>query len=562
MPFVQMENISHFLKACKNPPLGLQSHDIFQTVDLYESKDPAQVLQCIEAFSRRTSAVQPARFPKAIGGKKATTVTPQGTGSGSQPSMSRDRGASNVSETSSAAGGRTSPFKNGSASPSGGASSWARKTDIGSTAPAWNIAQYGWTGGASQGNQGIMFGGRRQITTPAPHVPSQAEKERRRREEEAEAERLRLEKEEAERQLRLEREAEEERAQAEEARIWEKETKKRKEEERKAAEEEKRQWEDEERRWKEEEEIRVREEKEAEARTDKDRQRRRAGSDARLRGQFLSQYHAEQRQSSAESTRIKELERQLEEAKEREQRYEQERQERLALDAKKASDPPPAEPAKPTTPAEARAPSADEDSWLQSERDYLRQEWTRNQEQPRQPPRPLPIPQAQPAAPEQPSISPRPLPDPTTYKPPTPARPDPIAPPAPTAPISAPATESPQPPPQAAARPSRPPPSSASPNPTSKPPSFAGRGGPSSLLEREMERERQRQREWEEAQQQTRAAATQGRVDTAAGSAPGQSWDVNTYGYTGGDSLNKSGSGVYAGRRQILGPRPLEKKQG
>lgn len=232
MPFVQMENISHFLRACQQPPLNLQSHDIFQTVDLFECKDPAQVLQCISSFSRKAHAVQPSRFPSVIGEKSRTgVVSPQSTGGFSTGSAryGRSRGASNTSEVSStpsnqasqAIGGRGSPSRlsetgsskdaNGANTSSGGVSSWSKKGDEGATTPAWNIHQYGYMGGASQGNQGITFGGRRQITTPAPKVPSLAEKERKRREQEAEADRQRLQAEEAEYQRRIEREAEEER---------------------------------------------------------------------------------------------------------------------------------------------------------------------------------------------------------------------------------------------------------------------------------------------------------------------------------------------------------------
>ena len=85
----------------------------------------------------------------------------------------------------------------------------------------------------------------------------------------------------------------------------------------------------------------------------------------------------------------------------------------------------------------------------------------------------------------------------------------------------------------------------------------AGGWASKSLLEREMERERERQREWEESQK-----ATQGAVrDKAEGGNPGQSWDVNQYGFTGGDNQGRgssSGSGIaFGGRRQIIGPRPL-----
>jgi hypothetical protein len=48
--------------------------------------------------------------------------------------------------------------------------------------------------------------------------------------------------------------------------------------------------------------------------------------------------------------------------------------------------------------------------------------------------------------------------------------------------------------------------------------------------------------------------------DTTQGTGQGQSWDVNQYGYLGGDNMNRGsgvGSGInIGGRRQIIGPRP------
>src|SRR5436305_1498100 len=227
MPFVQMENISHFLRACQMPPLSLPPHDVFLTVDLYEAKDPAQVLQCIGAFSRRANAINPSAFPRAIGAKsKGAAMSPQLSGSNqtaySKPLSgleTRARGASNVSDTSPTTwnplakgsySGRISPTKpsslatGGLAPQTGQVSSWSKKDDEGNTAPAWNIHQYGYMGGASQGNQGVSFGARRQITSAAPSVPSLADKERRRKEEQAEAERQKLAAEEAEQRRRQE----------------------------------------------------------------------------------------------------------------------------------------------------------------------------------------------------------------------------------------------------------------------------------------------------------------------------------------------------------------------
>lgn len=176
--------------------------------------------------------MQPSRFSSVIGEKsRIGLVSPQSTGGFSTGSAryGRSRGASNASEVSStpsyqasqAIGGRGSPSRlsetgsskdaNGTSTSSGSVSSWSKKGDEVATTPAWNIHQYGYMGGASQGNQGILFGGRRQITTPAPKVPTLAEKERKRREQEADADRLRLQAEEAEHKRRMEREAEEER---------------------------------------------------------------------------------------------------------------------------------------------------------------------------------------------------------------------------------------------------------------------------------------------------------------------------------------------------------------
>ncbi|KAL2045270.1 hypothetical protein N7G274_002353 [Stereocaulon virgatum] len=629
MPFVQMENISHFLHACQSPPLNLQSHDIFQTVDLFEAKDPAQVLQCISAFSRRAHAVQPGKFSRAIGGSKIGLVSPQSTGgfSAGGTKYGRPRGASNTSETSStpsyyasqAVGGRNSPSRlsesstpkkaanGGLSSPAGGGvSSWSKRQDEGATTPAWNIHQYGYMGGASQGNQGIAFGARRQITTPGPKVPSLAEKERKRREQEAEAERLRQQAEEAEQRRRVEREAEEERERLAEEQRWEEETRRHREAERLRVAEEKRRWEEEERRWKQEEEARIVEEKETEARLERERQQKTGGHDAarpKLQGQYLSQYKAEQAQMPvrsreedlervAERERVRELERQLEEAKGRESQYERERQERLQADRSREQsvlehhdfDIRQIEETKRDRSRSRSRPAqlhshkssdhswqamerdylqkhqphkhSSEDSWQAEERDYLRKQWAKNHPEthgttdtlPQQPHRPLPTPQKSlPTPPEEPS--PTPSPPPISSLPPRP-------PPNPANYVSS----SPHPPSSPrkspSARPDSSNPSTTPSQPTkpgstpSKKPPFTN---PSSLLSREMELDRLRQKEWEEAQKATKAAAADGGLPLEDGKA---AWDVNQYGYLGGDSQNRGGTGIgFGGRRQLVGPR-------
>ncbi|RKP13976.1 Myophilin, partial [Piptocephalis cylindrospora] len=50
MPFIQMENIEIFLRGAKD--MGCPAHDLFMTVDLYEEKNPTQVVDAIWSFSR------------------------------------------------------------------------------------------------------------------------------------------------------------------------------------------------------------------------------------------------------------------------------------------------------------------------------------------------------------------------------------------------------------------------------------------------------------------------------------------------------------------------------
>ncbi|KAL4872994.1 hypothetical protein BDV12DRAFT_161118 [Aspergillus spectabilis] len=531
MPFVQMENISHFLRACQLAPLSLPPHDVFLTVDLYEAKDPAQVLQCISAFSRKANALQPGKFPRAIGVQsKGGNLSPSLTGSSQGfHTPTKSRGLSDVNSSPS---GRSSPAKSPQA-----VSSWSKRADEHITQPAWNIHQYGYMGGASQANQGVAFGARRQITTSSPHVPSVAEKEKLRREEE---ERLRQEREEAERALRLEREADEARSRAEEERRWAEETTRLREKERRDAEEERRRWDEEQRLWEQEEQQRQRDEREAEERLEQERQQRRDTNDVRLTGQFLSQYRASQAAPTEPqgNQRIKELEQELELAKEREREYERERQafkEKVNKPAEAKDRPVPVPP----------KPSYDLSS-LEQERRLLRGEWQRHQDQ---------DPVAEVETP--PPMPPRPLPDPTTVSSPKPqpsdsrvdrflsSNPAPVAPKPASHRFQDYTTTS-----EVDAENNR--------RIASQQKTKAGGWASKSLLEREMERERERQREWEESQKQTQEAAARGVHDPSQSAGPGGAWDVHQYGFMGGDNQNRGGPGLGVGgaRRQIIGPRP------
>ena len=193
-------------------------------------------------------------------------------------------------------------------------------------------------GGASQGNQGIAFGARRQITSQAPSVPSLAEKERMRKQKAEEEFRLQREREEEVERKRRDVEAEEQRARMEEEQRWEEETRKHRDEERRRMEEQKRQWAEQERRWTEEEEVRRREDAELQAATKKSKtppEKPRVPSSGILRGQTLSEYQREQAAANGaaedetpEQRRVRELEKQLEEARERERLYQTEREQR------------------------------------------------------------------------------------------------------------------------------------------------------------------------------------------------------------------------------------------
>ncbi|RCI16346.1 hypothetical protein L249_2158 [Ophiocordyceps polyrhachis-furcata BCC 54312] len=554
MPFVQMENISHFLRACQTQPLGLHQHDMFLTVDLFEQKDPAQVLQCLGAFSRAAHALAPDNFPTTIGPRPRTAggLSPQATGPVT-PDQARHRGASLASNGSSAAygscvpslsvctadsaSGRWSPTKSRPKSPSNGGgspglvSSWSRKDQEAATAPAWNISQYGYMGGASQGNLGISFGGRRQITGAGPKVPSLVEKERLRKEAE---ERNRQEAQDSQRRRIAD---EEEEARREEERRWEEETERLRQEERRKAEEEQREWDEQERQWQLTEQKRRQEEREAQARLDEERQRVRGRNDCRLRGQFLSQFRAEQQDGdddhvSEAGSRVKQLEKELALAREREAEYERERLSRSGAGSRTASDRPP----KPRV-----------DSWSRDEREVLHTPPSNGKEKKKK---------------KMLVSSPRPLPDPA----PSSSSPCSI--------LSSPKVRSPPNSSSSSSRP-LPEPKRLSFSPSSRTtttttattattsttattaPSTIGRHQPaskSSLLEREMELERQRQREWEEAQHETaKAARSSDGVDGIGGR-----WDVGQWaGYTGGDSQNRGSHGIGAGRRQIVGPRPL-----
>lgn len=77
MPFVQMENISFFLRACEM--IGVPHDEIFQTVDLFDRKDPYQIIVTLISFSRlanRNNSSIPIIGPKVAKVKPQVPVKP------------------------------------------------------------------------------------------------------------------------------------------------------------------------------------------------------------------------------------------------------------------------------------------------------------------------------------------------------------------------------------------------------------------------------------------------------------------------------------------------------
>lgn len=74
MPFVQMESISFFLLACKS--IGVPHDEIFQTADLFEGRDPYQVIVTMISFSRQANENNPVNFANVLGPKKAKVKPP------------------------------------------------------------------------------------------------------------------------------------------------------------------------------------------------------------------------------------------------------------------------------------------------------------------------------------------------------------------------------------------------------------------------------------------------------------------------------------------------------
>ncbi|KAG0668470.1 calponin [Maudiozyma exigua] len=115
MPFVQMEQISLFLTFMRQ--YGVPEDELFQTIDLFEEKDPASVYQALKSLSRYANKRHPDLFPVL----------------GPQLAVKKPR----------------PPIK--------------QKPKHLQGESGWSTVEYGYMKGASQGSEGIVFGQRRSI---------------------------------------------------------------------------------------------------------------------------------------------------------------------------------------------------------------------------------------------------------------------------------------------------------------------------------------------------------------------------------------------------------------
>lgn len=119
MAFVQMENIEKFLNFCKSQ--GVPQDELFQTVDLYEEQDPYQVIMSLQSFSRMLNKTFPGKY--AIIG----------------PAIAKKHERPKV------------PAK-------------PKHLMLGQGGVPWSSIEYGYMNGSNQQKEGVVFGGRRDIT--------------------------------------------------------------------------------------------------------------------------------------------------------------------------------------------------------------------------------------------------------------------------------------------------------------------------------------------------------------------------------------------------------------
>lgn len=117
MAFVQMENIEQFLRFAQAH--GIPQDELFQTIDLYESKDPYQVLMALQSLSRLINKQSNGKYP-IIG-----------------PNLSKKHERPKVPR-------KPAHLQSGDA--------------------GWSTVEYGYMKGSNQETEHVVFGSRRDIT--------------------------------------------------------------------------------------------------------------------------------------------------------------------------------------------------------------------------------------------------------------------------------------------------------------------------------------------------------------------------------------------------------------
>ncbi|XP_075246565.1 transgelin-3-like [Convolutriloba macropyga] len=99
MAFKQMENIGNFLNGCES--IGVKKLDLFQTVDLYEGQNMAQVLNGIAALGRKAQTMGHAGFGPKESSENKREFTEEQTRAGQNViglQMGSNKGASQAGQ--------------------------------------------------------------------------------------------------------------------------------------------------------------------------------------------------------------------------------------------------------------------------------------------------------------------------------------------------------------------------------------------------------------------------------------------------------------------------------
>lgn len=90
MPFKQMENISNFLKQCREKPMAMRENDLFTVPDLFDGKSKFNVINGLISVSRAATK----------GGYKGASIAPKESSGGEGKKWDVSKASSEVSKLS------------------------------------------------------------------------------------------------------------------------------------------------------------------------------------------------------------------------------------------------------------------------------------------------------------------------------------------------------------------------------------------------------------------------------------------------------------------------------